>query len=83
MSATPPATEGELQMKYETVYAEPVTIRQSWCRALERWEWEAVTVGVITTTHGGGYSSPEYAEQVIRNMMAAGMMAEREIVVTR
>lgn len=61
----------------------PVTIRPAYCRVLDRWEWEAVTVGVITTTHGDGYRSAEYAEEVVRRMMAAGMMAEREIEVVR
>lgn len=62
---------------------EPVTIRPSYCRVFDRWEWEAVTLGVITTTHGEGYRSAEHAEKVVRNMMAAGMMSEREIVVVR
>ena len=70
-------------MKFENTYAEPVTIRPKYCRVLERWEWEAVTVGVITTTHSFGHRSPQHAEEVVRNMMAAGMMAEREIVVAR
>lgn len=70
-------------MKSENTYLGPVVIRPSFCKVLDRWEWEAVTVGVITTTHGEGYRSAEHAEEVMRRMISVGMMPEREIVVER